>query len=118
MAFKLRPFSLFKVPSGCMRSLGIWPGPENQALDRKHFGLFILNCVFTAFVLVFQLNFAFNSTDDISAMIESLVLSITRILVIIKLVNFLLKYREFNELLEIFDSLVTDGELISVIATN
>jgi L-lactate permease len=112
MAFKIRPFSLFKVQSVCLRKVGLWPGPENQALHRKHLARTALNLIITILVLVFELNFALNSTDNISAMIECLVSGITRIAVILKLAVYLLKHTKFKELLETFDKLVTDGELI------
>jgi hypothetical protein len=111
MAFKIRPFSLFKLQSVCLRALGIWPGPENQTLRRKHLALSIWHCVFTTIILALQLNFTFNSFDNMSAMIESLVLSLTGILVVIKMLVYLWKRDEFKELLETFDNLVNDGEL-------
>jgi hypothetical protein len=111
MAFKIRPFSLFKVQSVCLRKVGVWPGPENQALHRKHLARTALNLIIISIVLVFELNFAINSTDNLSAMMECLVLGITGIAAILKLAVYLLKHREFKEILETFDKLVTDGEL-------
>jgi hypothetical protein len=111
MAFKIRPFSLFKVPNVCLRTLGFWPGPENQARQTKHFAVSVLNCVFMTIVLVVQIDFTFNGSDDLSMMIESLVLSFTCSLTVIKIVVYLLKRNELEELLDTFDSLVTNGEL-------
>jgi hypothetical protein len=111
MAFKIRPFSLFRVQYFCLRALGFWPGPENQALEGKHFTLTVLNCVFTTLVLMFQLNFALNSTENVSAMMESLLLSSTRFLAIVRMLAYLFKHNEFKVLLETFDQLVTEGEL-------
>jgi uncharacterized membrane protein len=110
MAFKIRPFSLFKVQNICLRKIGFWPGPENQKLHRKYFALLVFNCVCTIIALLIQLNFAFNSTANISAMVESLVSSITGISVIIKITVYLLKHKEFKELLATFDTIVTDGD--------
>jgi hypothetical protein len=109
MAFKIRPFSLFKVQSACLRVLGFWPGPENQALQRKHFVLSVMNCVFTISMQVFQLNFIVNGTEDVSVMMESILLFITRIAIIVKMVVYLLKHNELKLLLETFDNLVTEG---------
>jgi hypothetical protein len=98
------------VQNVCLRAVGFWPGPENQAIDRKHFTITMSNCALLIVILVCQINFAFNSLDDKTAMVESVILSFTGILVIVKMVIYLWKYNEFIGLLETFDRLVTEGE--------
>jgi hypothetical protein len=110
MAFKIRPFSQLKVQNFCLRFLGFWPGPKNRAEKGKHLALSVLHCILLTMMLVFELYFAFNSVDDMSIMIESLISAYTRILVILKLLIYLSKQKQYRDLLETSDNILIDGE--------
>jgi hypothetical protein len=46
-------------------------GQGLKAIDRKHFTITMSNCALLIVIFVCQLNFAFNSLDDKTAMVES-----------------------------------------------
>lgn len=98
----------FKIHKHLFRFLGFWPG--DPPTNRRIF-VCIFWAIFALFFCTFELNFAYQNSNNLALMLDALTGTTTRVVTALKILIILYHRREVSEMLQTFRKYYEDGNI-------